>query len=159
MPGLEDLRQRAKYDSYRSKNRAGNMTIILPDGTSLTGNLSDNIGISYIGPSLVSQTLAYNKKGAFMFDVSLGYLSYKDVTTLNNNTLHITGGTFGLGLGAGYDILVSEKFGLGFGVSMMLGTLSRLTISNGYSSVSVKLEPEEYESLSRIDLHIGIRLY
>ncbi len=148
----------ARYSMYRSRHQS-NMQIMLMDGTLITGEVSDNITIQYVGPSIISRYPQQDGKGMWYTDFSMGYIHYKNISTLGSSFLTIDGGSFGIGLGLGYDIVLSDQFGLGLGVSMVAGTLTKVNLRNGFSTTTIKLEEEEYEGLARVDITLGLRLY
>jgi hypothetical protein len=148
-----------KFSHYGSKHSVSTITIDFPDGTSYTGPTSDNIKIQFIGPMLFTRQVSYNEKGAFTGDFSLGYLSYKNVSTLGPSFLQISGANVGLSFGAGYEFYLSKSVGLGLSLSATFGTLTKLEIGNSISSTTIKLQEGQYENLGRLDLLLGLRLY
>lgn len=155
----ENLGLGAMYSQYLSKHSVSNITLDFSDGTSYTGPTSDNIKIQFVGPVLFNRQVSHNQKGAFTSNFSLGYLSYKNVSSLGPDFLQISGGTIGMGFGVGYEFYLSKSVGLGLTISGSLGTLTKVKVSNGFSSATIKLSEEEYESLGRFDVSLGLRLY
>jgi len=145
-----------KYYNYHSKNEITNVYVTLPNGSTQIGNMSDDISINFIGPFFSTRLLNANKKNSFLINLGLGYVGYKDNAVLISDFL-IKGSTIGLCWDIGYDIGLSENFALGFQFSYIIGTLTRYELSDGASTQTVKLDKENYESLSRIDLSIGLR--
>jgi hypothetical protein len=146
------------FNSYLSRASADNISIALPGGTSFTGSVSDRVRVMYFGPNVLTQWTMDKKKGALVSDLSLGFIRYDDVASLNGNIFNITGRTFGMAADFGYDIPLSKKIKLGFQLSMLVGTLSKVDVRNGASSTTVKFNKGEYEGLGRVDFSIGLRL-
>lgn len=137
-------------------NSASNMSLTLKDGTSVSGDLSDDISISYIGPYFTTRFLNKEKKNAFFMNMGIGYLGYRDNMKLNGNYT-ITGSTAGFVFDVGYDIGLSPNASIGFQLSLLSGSLNSIDFSNGTKSQTINLGKDEYESLNRIDLSIGLR--
>ncbi|MBV6647706.1 MAG: hypothetical protein KI790_19765 [Cyclobacteriaceae bacterium] len=118
------------------------------------GSISDNIRIRYIGPyygmsnKLVSGPI-------FHYHFGLGYMSYYNDARDNGTVVVIEGETFGLEAALGIDIPVSQNMAIGFTAAFTAGTLTSLT-RNGQT---IKLQSDQYESLSRFDLTVGLRIY
>ena len=62
-----------------------------------------------------------------------------------------------MGFGFGYDIAVSENWAVGIQLSYTSGVLTQIKQSSGSSTETIKLQPEEYEGLTRFDIAIGLR--
>ncbi len=149
----------AKLSTFRSKHSQSDLLIRLPDGSSTTVAVSDDIKMFYAGPSVITRWVPANKKGVFNSDFSLGYLNFSNFSTLDGQQLQIKGATLGLTLGLGYDFYISKNFGVGLGIGFVLGTLTKVTLNDGNTTQTVKLEEGQYEGLSRIDLSVGLRVY
>jgi hypothetical protein len=118
--------------------------------------MSDNITINFIGPLMGIRLLNRNKKNCLLLNLGIGYLSYKDKAVLIYNYT-INGSTLGLCWDIGYDIGIYKNLIIGFQLSYMNGTLTQYKLSDGIHTDNIKLEKDNYESLARIDLTIGIR--
>lgn len=149
----------AGYSVYKSKHQDDNFNIFAPDGSFTTTSISDDITINYIGGSVMGLEKADFGNGSLIWQASLGYMSYKGISRLGSDFLIVTGNTFGLGGGFGYETLISKKVGLGVGLSVFLGTLKKVNVGDGSSSTTIDLPEGSYESLARVDLNLGLRLY
>lgn len=145
-----------KYYNYRSKNEINNVYVTLPNGSTQYGKMSDDISINFIGPFFSTRLLDSNKKNSFLINLGIGYMGYTDKAVLISDFI-IKGSTVGLCWDIGYDIGLTENLALGFQLSYMIGTLTQYDLSDGVNTETVKLEKDNYESLSRIDLSIGLR--
>ena len=146
----ESLGTGIKFNYFNSKNEENNTSM---------GDLRDNISIYFIGPTFGSRLLSRNNNNGWIFNVGLGYLGYRDKGSVNSQELRLKGGTFGVSWDAGYDISISDNFAIGIQFSYVIGTLTSLKMSNGYSIQKVKLEKDNYENLSQINLSVGFRFY
>lgn len=152
----EQLGVGLKYNKYKSKNSADHIYVDQPDGTTQLGKMSDDISIHFIGPMLSMRLMDADKKNSFLMNVGMGHMDYKDAAVLISD-FTIKGSTLGLCWDFGYDIGISENLVMGCQLSLMIGTLYQYKVSDGRHTETVKLEEEEYENLSRIDLSIGLR--
>jgi hypothetical protein len=138
-----------KYNEYLSSNS--------DDGSMGYGNLSDRIRINYIGPVLSTRFFNQTKKNCLLMDFGIGYLGYHDKALFASEKLTLTGSTAGLYWSIGYDIGISGNLALGFQLSLISGMMSEYKRSNGIYTNVIKLEKDSRESLSHIDLSIGLR--
>jgi hypothetical protein len=145
-----------KYYQFKSSNSLANIYLEDSDGNRTYGKMSDDLTISFIGPTFSTRLLNHNKNNALLMNLSLGYMGY-----LNDKVIidkyKMTGNTMGLSVDVGYDIGLSEYLSLGFQISFLTGTLFQYEWNNGTMTGTVKLEKGEYESLNRIDFSVGLR--
>lgn len=147
-----------KYNYFHTSNQIDNIYIQMQDGSRLEGDMSDDIHISFIGPMLSTRYLNQNKKNAGVLNFAVGYLGLKNNNKMIND-YKITGSTVGLLCDFGYDIGLSKNLALGFQLTFLTGNLFQYKISDGVTTERIKLSKDNYESLSRIDLTVGLRLY
>lgn len=152
----EQLGLGLKANFYRSGNEINNVSIVLSNGN-ITNVRSDDILIGFIGPSVNSRLLNLLKQSSFIFNLSIGYMTYKDYIFMISNYT-VKGKTVGMNWDIGYDISIKKDFTIGFKISFILGILKQVEILNGNIRQTVKLDANNYENLSRIDLSIGIRI-
>lgn len=147
----------AKYTIYRASNQLDNIYAVdTVTGQVRTGKLKDDITIQYFGPTICKRISSTNKKTNFISDFSLGYLSYKDnATVIDNFTL--TSGTFGLFWDLGVDFSIDKNLSLGLFFSYTIGTLNQYYYDDGSKTKTIKLDQNNSENISRIDLSVGLR--
>ncbi len=145
-----------KYYNYHSKTEINNVYVTLPNGSSQYGKMSDDISINFIGPFFSTRLLGDNKKNSLLLNYGIGYIGYTDKAVLISD-FTMRGSTFGFCWDIGYDIGLSKNFALGFQLSFMISTLTQYDLSDGVKTKTIKLEKDNFESLSRIDLSIGLR--
>ena len=144
-----------KYSNFNSKNEI-DIVSTYPDGSTLYGKMSDNISINFIGPFFSTRFLNANKRNCFLMNLGIGYLGYKNDAILISN-YKLKGNTVGFCWDIGYDIGLSKNFALGFQASYTAGTLREYELSDATKVQTIKLDENNYENLSRIDLSIGLR--
>lgn len=145
-----------KYYLFKSSNSLDNIYLEDTDGNRTYGKMSDDLTISFIGPSFSTRLLSHDKKNAFLMNLSLGYMGYSNDKVIIDK-YKMTGSTMGLSFDIGYDIGLSENLSLGFQISYLTGTLFEYDWNDGIKTETIKLEKGEYESLNRIDFSVGLR--
>jgi len=152
----EPLGVGVKVNNFNSSNRA---EVSISESTGyVSGEISDNINILFVGPSFNTRLFDRNKRNAFLMSLAIGYLDYSNEARMIT-PMKIKGSTVGMVFDLGYDICLSDNYSLGFQISLLSGTLTKYELSEGMSITTIKLEEEEYESLGRIDFSIGIRFH
>lgn len=146
----------AKFNLFHTSNQMDNISVTQQNGTQLNGMMKDDITITFLGPSLYTRLMSNNKKGAFVSGLSIGYLSYTDNATVIYD-FSIKGNTIGFVADIGYDFSLSPSLILGLLFSYSSGSISSVEISDGVSSTTIQLPNGQKESLSRIDLSVGLR--
>lgn len=144
-----------KYSMYHSTNSIDNIYIDDGNGQGRTGQLRDKITIHYFGPA-VSATFGASEKALLFTNFSMGYLSYKDKATIITD-FTLSGGTLGLVFDFGVDVPVDKNLSVVFVCGFTLGTLNQFKYKDATQSMTIKLDKENYESLTRIDLSVGLR--
>lgn len=145
-----------KYSQFNSSNNLDNIYVDDGQGVRKYGRMSDDLSISFIGPTFSTRLFNGDKSRAFVFSLGLGYMGYSDNKVILDN-YKMTGSTMGISYDIGYDFEVSKKAILGVQLSLISGTLFRYKWDDGTSVQTIKLQNDEYEGLSRIDLTVGLR--
>ena len=146
------------YNRFQSNNQIRFLTPIIIEGLSVS-SASDRVRINFIAPEFLYRSLSVNEKHSFISTLSIGYLSSKNDATINDESLELSGGTIGLGLGFSYSYHITKSVAIGAGISFITGTLSKVEISNGILTETVTLPDDEKENLSRININGGIRFF
>jgi hypothetical protein len=87
-----------------------------------------------------------------------GYLGYKDSAEEFGYKYTLTGQTFGLGLGMGYDYRLTQHIAIGAEASYYIGALSKVTYDDGTRKEIIDLGNSK-EGLQRFNIKGGIRFY
>lgn len=147
-----------KFSTFGSDNQLDNVTIDHDmDGVLSTGTVSDDIAITFVGPSY-SVRVVSNSGNAFVSSLAIGYLGYLDHSYIINYPFDLKGGAFGVAWDLGYDIKLSEHLSIGAQCSLIRGTLTSITQESEYSSRKIDLDEDEYESLSSLNFSVGLRI-
>ena len=145
-----------KYYLFKSSNSLDNIYLEDINGNRRYGKMSDDLTISFIGPTFSTRLLNHDKSNVLLMNMSLGYMGYSNNAVVIDK-YKITGSTMGLAFDFGYDIGLSENLALGIQLSLLTGTLFEYDWNDGTKTQKIKLERGAYESLNRIDLSVGLR--
>jgi hypothetical protein len=145
-----------KYSRFLTSNSINNIYVTDEEGFTRTGKMSDDLTISFFGPTFSSRLLNHDKTNAFLMSVAIGYLSYSNDKVIIDN-FKMTSNTMGLSIDMGYDIGLSENLSLGVQISYLMATLTQFELDDGHTKQTIELEEGEYEGLNRIDLSVGLR--
>lgn len=146
------------YDRFSSSNAAYVYTYD-DEGNYYEGNVSNIHTLTFIGVSLGALT-ANSQNGKHMLNVEglAGYLGYKDSAEEFGYKYTLTGQTFGLGLGMGYDYRLTQHIAIGAEASYYIGALSKVTYDDGTRKEVIDLCNSK-EGLQRFNIKGGIRFY
>jgi len=153
----ENLGFGIKYSQFKSSNSISVYSEGI-EGNVSYGEMSDNITTSFIGPMFSVRIQNKNKKNAFILNTGFGYMGYSNDSRVILDNYTITGSTIGMIIDIGYDIGLSEQLSLGGQISLVSATLTKYKLTYGNTVETIDLNEDQNESLSRIDLSIGIRL-
>ncbi len=145
-----------KYYLFISSNNLDNIYTDDNEGNRRYGKMSDKITTSFMGPSFSIRFFNHDKSNAFLMNSSFGYMGYSNNKVIIDN-YKITGNAFGSSFDIGYDVGLSENLSLAFQISLIAGTLLEYDWDDGSTKQTIKLDKNEYESLNRIDLSVGLR--
>ena len=144
-------RNNSKIESFFNPN----------DGLNLMfGQMSEKIYVNYAGVSFYSeQFLKANPRLKLSSYYSMGMAFYRDEAVIVNSPFLLTGKAFATNLDLGLEYFVFPRISAGINVSYFLSSLKKITLNDGNSTITKKLEKEEFENISRLDLSFGIRFY
>lgn len=147
-----------KYCSFNSKNSIDNIYLTDLNGYTAYGKMSDDISITFFGPTFSTRLLNSDKTNAFLLGLSIGYIGYKNDFVLIDD-YEMTGSTAGFVYEMGYDIGLTENVSLGFQLTLIGGNLFKYKISDGIRTETIELDSDDDEliSTSHIDFSIGLR--
>ena len=140
-------------------NTMRNVILFDEEGNAIaSGILKEKNRFNYAGANYVVRFFNSKKKNYFLMTFGLGYLGYIDKLFFNNNEYSkITATTLGGNFGLGYDIGISENFGIGFKLSFMGGTFRNYKQTlNGITTNETTTEKTS-EGLGTIKLSVGLR--
>ena len=146
---------RLKYSRFFSYNSMYNATVTTVNGNTFHGDVSDNISISYFGPSYATRLLSANAKHVLTGSFGFGYLAYNDDGELGDDII-IKGKTLGLSMDIGYALTVAENLAIGIQTSILRGVLRTYDVEYRGQNETIELEEDYYENLGRIDISLRL---
>lgn len=149
----ETLGAGIKYSSSLYTNSVSNVTVTFNNGMIKYGEVSDDITITFIGPSILTRYYPGNNDDCMTMGASFGYMSYND-DGLVVDPIRITGNTLGMGLDFGYDFSIGPSASLGLRLSFLSGVLREVEIQEDGETRVMRFEEGSYESLQHLDFGI-----
>ncbi len=119
-------------------------------------SVNDDITITFIGASVLSFMNLKHEKTKLVSIASVGYLYYYNTSQAGELKLDFEGTTIGLQYSLGVDMAITDNHGMSLSISYLIGSLSKITVSDGQYSETIDLKDDERESLNRLDFTIGI---
>lgn len=145
-----------KYNVFNSKGTLRDQELVAPNGDTGTGDTSDDITITFIGPAMIFFGDGFRPRDNFGVEIGLGYIGYVDKAKLLGD-YKITGGNLGISSTISYHFGLTENIMIGPAIGFTGGVLSKIKVTGEGISETVKLEDDMKESLYRFDLSIGAR--
>ena len=146
-----------RFSQMRSSHGLDVMVTDKTTGARRYGRLEENVSMTFLGPVFAMRLLGKNKLNAFVFNVGIGYLGYRD-TGYAIDPVKITGGTVGFVTDIGYDLALSKQVSLGAMLSAVTGTLSEATYTENGVTKTRELDKDNREGLGHITLSLGLRI-
>ncbi|MGZ9676263.1 hypothetical protein [Flavobacterium sp. GNP001] len=147
-----------KYNVFRADAILRNQIIDFGGGNFVSGDIADDVKITFVGPSFIISDNASARLGEASLEIALGYMGYRNDASVVGNPLKITGGDVGMVGGFSYHFRLRPDLLIGPQLNFAGAVLKKLkyTYEDG-STQTIKLDEEEYENLWRIDLAIGAK--
>lgn len=154
---IEYLGVGAKYSMFKTQNDVG---IYVEDssGQIITGMLEDDMTIHFVGPTFFTRGSFKEEKAHFLFGIGAGYLRYKNEAQFID-AFTLTSNTFGMSFDLGMDFRLASRLYMSVAFSYMIGTITQYEYDDGVIKETIKLNKDEYENISRLDLSVGLRFY
>lgn len=128
-------------------------------GTIVYINAKDDVFMNYFGASFYSDGRILESKIKAYSQVSLGLTMFREETLYSYSPMVFTGNTLGLNLELGLEYFFRKNLSLGVSLNYFVSTLSKIKVDDGYSTETIKLDDDESENLSHLDLNVGLRYY
>jgi hypothetical protein len=144
-----------KAGLFRASNSIDPISIRI-DGNLLTGKMSDDITITYFGPSYSLRLVHGKNDNCFLLNFGVGYVNYQNNAVLIDDFV-ITSETLGISWDLGYDWRINKYMSAGLQLSYFYGELTDYYIKKDGNTQHSEYEEGMYESLQRIDFSFGLR--
>lgn len=131
------------------------------NGTSLIySTYAEQIYVNFIGTTFIFQQFIGTSKSFKLYSsCSIGLATYRNEAEFLTGYYLITGKNAGMDLSFGLEYYLTPHLSIGAELSDFYSTIRKVKVTDGTSTITVDLEKDNYENLSRLDISIGIRLY
>jgi hypothetical protein len=126
--------------------------------TLIYGKFTDEMYTNYVGLSLYFQQWI-KPKFKIYGQVSSGLTLFREESVIIYNPLLITGKAYGGNTEIGLEYYLGKNISVGMSAGFFQSTISKIEVNNGIKTEEIKLEKEQMEGLSRLDLGAGLRFY
>lgn len=124
------------------------------------GKVVDNMYVNYGGISIfASQPLTANHKLYMNSAISAGISMYRDESTLLSTSYLFTGKGFGLTFDLGMEYFILKQLSVGANLNLFGSKIRKITLNDGNSSTTIKMDKENSENISSLDLSAGMKIY
>ena len=145
-----------KYNRFSSTDKAESISLPDAEGNILTGRIEEDVTISYMGPSMSTSFFLEPAQSLFIANCSIGLIQYKNEASFIDSYV-LSGNNMGFSFDVGFDKSLSKNLACGIKIAYVGGYLTQVEIEKGTEKETIMLAEELYESLSRIDLSVGLR--
>ena len=155
----ESMGIEAMFSQQLFGNKLGYGSLTDKEGNLIgSGEFNEKISFNYIGANYLVRLFDSKKKNSWLFSIGFGYMGYNDRLFFDNvERLKMTAGTLGTNMAIGYDIGLSENFGLGFKLSLMGGTFSNYKQTKNGMTTNETMPDKTSEGLGTVKLSVGLR--
>jgi hypothetical protein len=120
----------------------------------------EQIYVNFLGPSFFYQQFIRKQKSLKLYYAySIGIATYRDEAEYLSGYYLLTGKNVATDLSLGLEYCISHHISLAADLSIFFSSIRRMKISDGSTSSTIKLDKDNYENLSRLDLSLGFRFY
>jgi hypothetical protein len=156
---IESMGIEAMFSQQFFGNNAGYGSLTDADGNLIgSGEMNQKMSINYIGANYLFRLFDSKKKNCWLFSLGFGYMGYNDRMFFDNiERVKMTAGTLGTNMTVGYDIELSENFGISFKLSSMGGTFRNYKLTKGGITTNETMPEKTAEGLGTIKLSVGLR--
>jgi len=156
---VESMGIEAIFSQQFFGNNAGYGSLTNNEGNLIgSGEFSEKMSFNYVGANYLFRLFDSKKKNNWLFSAGFGYMGYNDRLFFDNvERLKITAGTLGSYMAIGYDIGISENFGIGFKLSLLGGTFSNYKQTRNGITTNETMPEKTFEGLGTAKLSVGLR--
>ena len=145
------------YSHFRTSNELNDVYYTVDKSSRPYKGISDNIRCNFYGATLSGRFFpAKNEKYILSANLSLGYTDYKNEARFAGD-FTLTGSTISLYHSLRADYKFFENGWLGLQINYHSGSISNFQKDDGKNTETIKLEDGNKESLTRVELMLGIR--
>lgn len=142
---------------FNSTAEQGGITITDEFGNSIDGIVSSELSTFFIGPSISMRYLNKTQRNAFVWNTALGYISYKDKSSFDRETISTANG-FGVSFNLGYNFGITENLSLGIQAGITSALVNKVTVEDTTRTFTYELpDNTRLVGSGHLDFGIGFR--
>jgi hypothetical protein len=84
---------------------------------------------------------------------------YRDESMLLSTSYLFTGKGFGLTFDLGMEYFILKQLSVGANLNLFGSKIRKITLNDGNSSTTIKMDKEDSENISSLDLSAGMKIY
>ena len=156
---IESMGVEAMFSQQFFGNKIGYGSLTDKEGNLIgAGEFNEKMSFNYVGANYLIRLFDSTKKNNWLFSIGFGYMGYNDRLFFDSvERLKLTAGTLGSYMAIGYDIGISENFGIGFKLSLLGGTFSKYKQTKNGITTNETMPEKTFEGLGTVKLSIGLR--
>jgi hypothetical protein len=136
------------------------VTINLQGVNKYNAEIMEDMRVSYLGPSLLTTLpLGKSKRWMIVSSLSAGLMLYQDEASLLQSNVILKGKALGAEFDADIEYFLTRKISLGAGFRLFSSRLKKVTYITGSSETTIKLDKDQYENVSTVDLTARLTIY
>lgn len=144
------------YALFHASHTAPNASLVDPERGYVKDYLKDNIYMHFAGATCNCWlSSGRNKKNAFIVEVGLGYMGYRNKGMLMTRKIDVINNTYGWIFATGYDFGISKRLALGVQFSLIGAPVEKIKYSSDV--VETKDLKDDKGSLGYLNLSLGLR--
>jgi len=149
-----------RYKFFDTSCSTGDFFYLLDGVNLIYTTYEEQIYVNFIGASFFYQQWIRSLKSLKVnSSLSFGLATYRNEAGYLNSSFLLTGKNIGMDISLGFEYFITDNFSVGADLSTFYSSIGKMKISDGSSTSTVNLGKDNSESLSRLDLSLGIRLY
>lgn len=144
------------YNSFFGARNTGDVSMLLPDSSTITGPLADDVRIKWIGFNVLARS-EWSGRIRMHGSFGIGPVFYRNYATVIDDYV-ISGIYLATRGGLGVDYRLTDALSLGIEAGYLHGSVKEFTVDNGSSTYVLNLPRKTTEGIHRLDAGIFLRV-
>ena len=144
------------YNSFFGARNTGDVSVLLPDSSTITGPLSDDVRIKWVGLDVCTWSEWAGRMrlhGSF----GIGPVFYRNYATVIDEYI-IRGTYLALRGGFGVDYRLTDALSFGIEAGYIHGRVREFSVDRGSHTYTISLPPRSSEGIHRVDAGVVLRV-
>lgn len=122
--------------------------------------LKEKVYVNFVGISWLYYIPYLNTERYKLFSsVAFGLVNYRNEAISDSFPVLVTGNTPGLNGILGGELFLKNNWALSIEASYLYGVIKNITLNTGKNELVQKLEKDNYENVSQVNLSLGVKIY